>query len=74
MVSAWPCSQLDQQFPPADQPALAAAHSIATALYDVAQLQEQPGDTYPLVVRLETVTDEGRAQVRPNFAAWPCVA
>lgn len=56
------CSQLGLQFPGGAPEG--AQHVVDLSLYPESQLTAAARDSYPLVVRLETVTDKGRREGR----------
>ncbi|KAI8464107.1 MAG: hypothetical protein J3K34DRAFT_127513 [Monoraphidium minutum] len=55
---------MDQKFPPAGDAAAAEAHVISSIHAPLGHMMLASGDSYPLVIRLEALTDEGRKQGR----------
>lgn len=53
--------QLDHKFPPADS-GLASSHTIDLTRVPASSLTSPAADAFPLIVRLEALTDRGRAE------------
>lgn len=62
---------MDHQFPLAGDALLAQQHTVSFTKHSAELLTLATGDSYPLIIRLEALTEQAAAEGRQLQQVWP---